>query len=80
MTGTLERDEECVFLFVREKLTVYLYENTTGGKTRLKENTHCLWRCRLDWPNICLDVQAHNPTNQPNERPAQLNVLQEYVG
>lgn len=37
MTGTLERDEECVFLFVREKLTVYLYENKTGGKTRLKE-------------------------------------------
>ncbi|KAF3833864.1 hypothetical protein F7725_025068 [Dissostichus mawsoni] len=46
----------------------------------VNKNTHCLWRCRLDWPNICLDVQAHNPTNQPNERPAQLNVLQEYVG
>ncbi len=34
MTGTAERDEESVFLFVRERVTVYLFGELNWGENQ----------------------------------------------
>ncbi|AWP21695.1 Hypothetical protein SMAX5B_015711 [Scophthalmus maximus] len=62
------------------------HQLAAAGLRVFLEHTSACGAAGVGWWNICLrsagrlDEQTNNPTNQPNERPAHMNVLQEYGG
>lgn len=67
MTGTVERDEESVFLFVREKATVYLLGEQNWRENQAERDRCCVTSlmlllivhsvgCHVVFYDVCFDA------------------------